>query len=86
MNDKTEIILIAGVHANDTKVYYWEWNGYSFDVPDSGDYAVVECFDDFALVKVIGSMKLKSEFAKCLIGHSNLKKAVKKISRFEMEA
>ena len=81
-----KILLIAGVHAGDVeqKVYYWKWGGYEWNAPDIGDYAVVQCRNDFTIVKVVGLIKTMNKYAEKFTDGNNLKSALKRIHRFEI--
>lgn len=86
-NDKnTEIILVAGKHNGTDKINYWKWEGFDWDVPKAGDYALVEALNDISSIKVVGSMKTLQKYAWHITGGHKLKSVIKKIPRYEVRA
>lgn len=71
------MLVIMGKYSDDNNVYTWEVPEdvqANYGKFDSGDYAIVENFNSYALVEVIGSMNIDEKYIKALTSNYKLKK------------
>lgn len=72
--------LIVGKFNSSNEMYYWDISHFK-DLPNIGDYAIVENKNDYDLVKIIATVNTTEKYRKFLFNKQVSKKALWVIPR-----
>ena len=73
--------IILAVHNNEKKMYAYDLG--KMDVPESGDYAIVEDMGGYNLVEIVMAGDIKVWYQQIITGHEAVRKKVISIIRSE---